>query len=118
MPYEFTSEEFTRFGEDIIKAGGDQATLTALITDMSDTVTKAVIQSVQDAEKVEKIEAENERLRKSNMSLFLRVGDQNAKSDPIKAEVEDEKEVVSTKSYMSSYFDKLDEEETKSGKKH
>lgn len=111
MPYNFTAEEFNRFSEDIIKAGGDQATLTSLLADMQGTVTEAIAKDVASTEKVTSVTAENERLRKANMDLFLRVGSQAVQQTGGQQQEHEEEKPQDTKTYMSNYFNKLDEAE-------
>lgn len=110
MPYTFTAEEYNRFSEDIIKAGGDQATLTSLLADMQGTVTDAIAKDIANTEKVTSVTAENERLRKANMDLFLRVGSQAIQQTGGTTQTEEEKEPIDTKQYMNQYFASLDEE--------
>ena len=107
MPYVFTAEDFNKFSEDIIKAGGDQATLTTLLADMNTTVTEAIAKAVTDAEQVATVTAENERLKKANMDLFLRVGSQATGADNNKPAEPDEKP-MDTSAYMRQYFNALD----------
>ena len=108
MPYSFTAEDFNKFSEDIIKAEGDQATLTSLLADMNGTITEAIAKDIANAEKVTTVTAENDRLRKANMDLFLRVGQvAESPSKPKQDEVE-KPDIPATQSYMESYFEKLD----------
>lgn len=107
MPYVFTSEDFNKFSDDIIKAGGDQATLTTLLADMGTTVTEAIAKAVTDAEQVATVTAENERLKKANMDLFLRVGSQ-ATTPTNDNQHEDGEEPMDTSTYMRQYFNALD----------
>lgn len=107
MPYEFTADAFRKFTEDVLQANGDQATLTTIMSDMQDTVTAAIAKDIDNAKTVETVTAENERLKKANMDLFLRVGSQmNSVSD--KKQEEPQPETTSTKDYMNSYFARLD----------
>lgn len=108
MPYEFTAEEFNRFSEDIIKAGGDQASVTSLLADMQGTITEAIAKGMKDSEQVTTITQENERLRKANMDLFLRVGSQAVEQTggKPKDKGDDPEKPVSTKDYMKNYFEK------------
>lgn len=112
MPYEFTAEEFNRFSEEIIKAGGDQATVTTLLADMNGTITEAIARDVASSEKVTTVTAENERLKKANMDLFLRVGAQAAGGGEPDKQTTPETP-PSTKTYMETYFSRLDESEKK-----
>lgn len=104
MPYSFTQEDYNKFSEDIIAAGGDQATLTTLLADMGGTVTDAIAKDIADTEKVTSVTAENERLKKANMDLFLRVGSPVQTGQP---EPEPEKPIT-TAEYMKKYFDSLE----------
>lgn len=106
MPYEFTPEEFSRFSEEIIKAEGDQATLTSLLADMQSTVQTAIAKDIANTEKVETVTAENERLRKANMDLFLRVG--LPQETPKKPEEREPDKPSGVSAYMQSYFERLD----------
>lgn len=107
MPYQFTPEEFNRFSEEVLNAGGDQATLTTLLADMGSTVTEAIASGISATERVNTVTAENERLRNANMELFLRVGNQNT------AVIEPEQEpatLMDTRQYMKQYFSSLERE--------
>ena len=107
MPYTFTAEDFTKFSEDVVKAEGDQATVTTILADMQGTIQDAIAKDVANTQKVADLTAENERLKTANMQLFLRIG---TPADPKPAE--NEQEVNSDKSaterYMDSYFEKID----------
>ena len=109
MPYGFTVEDFNKFSEDILKAEGDQATLTTLLADMSGTFTEAVAKDIAATERVEAVSAENERLKTANMELFIRVGS-NAISKDGKSDAE-EKTPETTSDYMHNYFNSLDASE-------
>ena len=104
MPYAFTAEDFNKFSEDILKAEGDQATLTTLLADMNGTITDAIAKDVATTEKMTTITSENERLKKANMDLFLRIG---SAAEPTKPEPEVQ-ETLSTADYMKNYFANLD----------
>lgn len=108
MPFELTPEGYQDFSTKILEAEGDQATLTSLLADMQTTFTDAIAKDASNTEKVTTVEAENERLRKANMDLFLRVGSQMNKGGESGQQQEPEKKVQSTKDYMNSYFEKLD----------
>lgn len=114
MPYAFTLEDFNKFSEDILKAEGDQATLTTLLADMNGTITDAIAKDTANTEKVNTVTAENERLKNANMTLFLRVGQQADETPSTKEAVPDEHKPSSTAAYMQSYFDRL--EQSKGGK--
>ena len=110
MPYEFTAEEFNRFSEEILKAEGDQATLTSLLADMNGTITGAIAKDISQTEQVKTVTAENERLRKANMDLFLRVGQVMESPGPSGQQQTEEPKKLTTAEYMNQYFDKLDEQ--------
>ena len=105
MPYEFTRDSFRQFNDDIIKAGGDQATLTTILADMQDTVFNNIGIMENLSKDKETLTKENERLRQANMDLFLRVGQQATPSESSKSQ---EQENMSTSEYMEKYFDKLE----------
>lgn len=107
MPYDFTSDDFKKFSEDIIQADGDQATITTILADMQTTVFDAIGDSLNKAKELQKIQDENARLLKANMDLFLRTGTQ--KPEEKDKEVEDKKDLT-TSDYMESYFNKIDKE--------
>lgn len=110
MPYEFTPESFNKFSEDIIKAGGDQATVTSLLADMQATFTAGVAKDIANAESLKTVTAENERLRNANMDLFLRVGSQavsSIKKESVEEPEGDEKPLT-TSGYMNDYFARLE----------
>lgn len=107
MPYAFTAEDFNKFTEDVLKAEGDQATLTTLLADMNGTITEAIAKDIASTSEVETVRAENERLKKANMDLFLRVGVQ-VESDKERKKNEEEEKPLSVNDYMTSYFNKLD----------
>lgn len=106
MPYAFTPEDFNKFSQAVLAAEGDQATLTTLLADMNGTVNEAIARDEAATKKVEAVEAENDRLRKANMSLYVRsIGTSvDTKKDP---EPEEEKP-TGTKAYMNDYFARLD----------
>lgn len=108
MPYEFTPEDFSKFSEDIIKAGGDQATLTSLLADMQGTYTDAIAKSMADTRTLETTTAENERLKAANYQLFLRVGEKDTEKIPGHQPQHNEEKPLDTSDYMQSYFNKLD----------
>lgn len=108
MPYNFTVDDFNKFSQDIIQAGGDQASLTSLLADMGGTFTEAVAKDIATGEKLSTVTAENDRLKSANMELFLRVGTKVAEdAGVITKQQEQEKPEQGVSDYMRSYFDKL-----------
>lgn len=108
MPYGFNTDDFNKFSQDIINAGGDQATLTTLLSDMQTTFTENIAKGVSDAADIKRLSDENERLRTANMELFLRVGEyQKTKTGEPSAPAQDADE-VGVDGFMQSYFEKLD----------
>lgn len=112
MPYEFTQEDFSKFSTDILNAGGDQATLTSVLADMSGTVTDSIAKAVADGKRLEDITQENERLKKANMELFLRVGAENTENLAKNQQQDTQEDVNDGKNpvdrYMDKYFASLD----------
>lgn len=106
MPYEFTPDGYNQFSDDIIKAEGDQATLTTILADMQATVSEAIAKETVNLQTVETVTAENERLKSANMQLFLRVGEKAIEGD--KKKEEEPPQPADTKSYMNDYFARLD----------
>lgn len=104
MAYEFTQDSYRQFSEAIIQANGDQATLTTILSDMQDTFTKSIADLAATTKLNEDIGKENDRLKQANMDLFLRIGTPQEPNAP-KGEPE---KPMSTKDYMASYFEKLD----------
>lgn len=111
MPYSFTAEDFNKFSEDIINAGGDQATLTTLLADMNGTIVDAIAKDVASTEQVNTVTAENERLKKANMDLFLRVGYNSQPQQENNQSFEDDE--ITTSEYMKKYFNSLDSRDEK-----
>lgn len=101
MPYEFNPESFAKFTQDILNANGDQATITDVIGDMSDTMTDAFSAMAKAKEDIDTITAERDRLRDTNSRLILRVGS----FDKQKVGTEQqEPEHLSTKSRLEKYI--------------
>lgn len=107
MAYEFNVDDFRQFSEDIIKAEGDQATLTTILADMQGTFTDAVALAVKNSEDLSRINEENNRLKDANRELFLRVGTKVAEEAGVITKSEDPP--LKTAEFMSSYFKKLEE---------
>ena len=108
MPYDFTQEGFRQFSEAVIAAGGDQATLTTLLADMQTTYENSIGNLAKASEDIKITTEENERLRKANMDLFLRIGSDPG-DKPAKQETEEPTAMDCTQ-YMAKYYEK---EETK-----
>ena len=104
MAYEMTQEAYRKFSEDILSAGGDQATLTTLLSDMQDTFYKGIADLNATAESNSNITKENERLKQANMDLFLRLGT----PQETQSQAEEPPKPISTKEYMENYLAKLD----------
>lgn len=111
MPYAFTVEDFNKFSQDIIQAGGDQASLTSLLADMGGTFTEAVAKDIATGETLTTVKAENERLKTANMDLFLRVGSKVAEeAGVLPKSKEPEKPKQRIADFMNCYFEKLEKE--------
>ena len=76
MPYEFSQDDFMRFQTEVLGAEGDQATLTSLLTDMQNTFSTALAKVNETTAANVKLSETNQRLQESNMSLFLKIGEQ------------------------------------------
>lgn len=106
MPYEFTPEGFNQFSEDVLKAEGDQATLTTLLADMQGTITEAIAKDRVNQQTVDTVTAENTRLRAANMTLFLRVGADARDGDKEQPNEQEEEKPMDTADYMREYFNR------------
>ena len=73
MAYEFTQDSFRQFSEEVISAGGDQATLTTLLSQMQDVIIDNIGKMEQLTQNNENVTKENGRLKSANMDLFLRM---------------------------------------------
>lgn len=105
MPYEFNEENWRKFSEDILAAGGDQATLTSVLADMGDTFITGVNTAEQTRSENESVRQENARLKDANMNLFLRVGEQQALKDKDKQDkVKDTEHGHAVDSYLDNLF--------------
>ena len=109
MAFEFTQDSYRDFSEKIINAGGDQATVTSILSDMQDTFYQGIADLKATTEQSETISKENERLKSANMDLFLKLG---TPQQPSATNVEPEKP-MSTKEYMDSYFKRVEASKTK-----
>ena len=107
MPYEFTPDSYSQFSEAIVKAQGDQATISTVLADMQGTFVEAVAAAQASAVDMEKIKAENTRLIEANSKLLLRVGQQINQENGFQVLTQQPKQ-KSTAQYMQDYFDKLD----------
>ena len=111
MPYTFSLEDFNKFSEDVLQAGGDQATLTSLLADMGGTFTEAVAKDIATGEKLTTVTAENDRLKSANMDLFLRVGAKVAEEAGVLPKAQEEETPArGTADFMNDYFSKLKKE--------
>lgn len=72
MPYAFTPEDYSKFQSELLEAGGDQATVTSILTDFQDTFTESYSEVLTSRAEMERIKAENNRLKQTNMELFQR----------------------------------------------
>lgn len=92
MAYEFTEQGWREFTQAILDANGDQATLTSVLADMGDTFITGVNTGNKVEEENAEVRKENDRLKEANMSLFLRVGEQQkedkGKSQSIHQDIE------------------------------
>lgn len=108
MPYEFTHDSYRTFTDDVIKAAGDQATLTPILTDLQDTYFASIANLDKINNELESIKAENERLRESNLNLFRRLGDDIYPNNQDKEETKIEKvnSFNSVNEFLNSLEDK------------
>ena len=108
MPYAFTPEDYSKFQTEILEAGGDQATLTSILSDFQDTFAASFAQvNTVNADNA-RITAENQRLKQVNMDLFQRVGTPIQKIDPPAPEEPEESKYKNVDEYMQAYFTTLD----------
>lgn len=109
MPYSFSQEDYLKFQDDILKANGDQATITTLLADMQTTITDslALVESTKSDNQV--LSDENTRLKESNLSLLRRVGENAlmAQGSPQSIIQDDEPKYKDVGDYMSAYFKSL-----------
>lgn len=73
---EFTPENWAEMTRNIIAASSDQGELTATVTKASESVSELFKEYTSTKENAEKLQVENERLKKYNMDLFERVTSQ------------------------------------------
>lgn len=106
MPFEFTQDAYRDFSDKILKAEGDQATLTSLLADMQGTYVDQLALHAQQEKEVEAVKAENERLKASNMELFLRVGESVKNNTQSQTSEPDEPEEMDVEKYMENYYKK------------
>lgn len=71
-----TAEEWNELTRDMVAAVGDQSVLTALATKATDEYVGMLATHENTSKENEALKAENEKLRKANLDLFLRVGEQ------------------------------------------
>lgn len=87
-----TLEEWNELTQKIVQNGGDLAVLTSLVTQATDAFSEHVKGETEAVMKVEQLTKENEGLRKANMDLFVRIGQQTA--DELNKETKDEAEKI------------------------
>lgn len=104
MPYDFTQDGFRKFSEAVIAAGGDQATLTTHLADMQSTFEENIGNLATLNKSLTETTQENDRLRKANLDLFLRIG-ADPKEKPATQEQE-KPEDMDCSQYMEKYFEK------------
>lgn len=104
MAFEFTHDSYRDFSEKIISAGGDQATVTSILSDMQDTFYKGIADLQATMEHSETISKENERLKNANMDLFLKLGTPQQPNQP----TQEPEKPMSTADYMEQYFNKIE----------
>lgn len=103
MAYEFTQDSFREFSEAVISAGGDQATLTTLLSQMQDVIIDNIGKMEQLTQNNENVTKENERLKSANMDLFLRIGSQ-AEAIENKAKETTKEEPVGVDDFLKSIY--------------
>ena len=107
MPYAFTPEDYSKFQSAILEAGGDQATLTSILTDFQDTFTASYAQVNTTQADIARITAENNRLKETNMTLFQRVGTPVTQIKEPETEDPPESKYKNVDEYMQAYFSSL-----------
>lgn len=71
-----TIQEWNELSVKIASNGGDQAVLTTLLTQATDGFAEEAAKAENAIRDAEQLRKENEGLRKANMDLFLRIGEQ------------------------------------------
>lgn len=71
----FELEKWNELTRNIIANSTDQAQLTALVTQASDSVSELFVSYTETAKQNEELVEENEKLKKYNLDLFMRVSD-------------------------------------------
>ena len=110
MPFEFTDEGWRQFSEQILAANGDQATLTSVLSDMGDTFMTGINTNNTTQNENESIKAENQRLKDANMSLFLRVGEQQSGKGTKDKDPEPAEHGHAVDGFLANLFKKDDEQ--------
>lgn len=64
----------------IVASAGDQSVLTGLLTQATDAFSEQLTTAEQKKAEAEKLQQDNEALRKANMDFFLRIGEQAKES--------------------------------------
>lgn len=108
MPYAFTPDDYSKFQTAVLEAGGDQATLTSILSDFQDTFTSSFAQVNTVNADIARITAENQRLKQTNMELFQRVGTPLRAVEPKEEEEPPESKYKNVDEYMQSLFSSLD----------
>lgn len=68
-------EEFKKKTEEILQNLTDQAKVTDILTELVETYNTQIAEKTEKEEKLKKIQEDNEKLRETNMKLFLKVGE-------------------------------------------
>lgn len=82
-------EDWQKMTRDIVAASGDQAALTALVTQANDAMSEAMNDFASADNERNQLREENESLRKANMNFFLRLTEQNETSKQPEAKPEE-----------------------------
>lgn len=105
MPFSFTQEDFRDFSDKVLQAEGDQATLTSLLADMQGTYVDQLALHTKQEDEMKQIKEENERLKATNMELFLRVG-QSVQEKQSQSSTEPDEDEMDVEKYMENYYKK------------